>query len=268
MTDPFDSLDAPFGEPSSPLFDAPADDSGDAAGKPRRLDGRRAVVPGAGGMLGAAISAELSARGAAVCLIGRDLDALDVTVRSLGPGSHSAVLCCDLAQADDIADAVRFVELLDRPVDLLVHAAGLQAPGRVTDSPVDALDEHYLLNVRGPYVLSQLVVPLMRVPGARTVFVTSAPRTDRREGDAHHTITQAAARALADQLRVETAGSGVRVLTVVADDWTDAPRSAVDPVEFAAGLASGVVDAVMQTELDVTELSLRGIARPVRTERL
>lgn len=268
MTDPFDSLDAPFGEPTSPLFDAPEATPDDPAEQPRRLDGRLAVVTGAGGMLGAAISVELSARGAAVCLIGRDMDALDLTVRSLGPGSHSASLCCDLAQADDIADAVRFIELLDRPVDLLVHAAGLQAPGRVTDSPVDALDEHYLLNVRGPYVLSQLVVPLMGADGARTVFVTSAPRADRREGDAHHTITQAAARALADQLRIETCGRGVRVLTVVADDWTDVPRSAVDPVEFADGLASGLVDAVMQTELDVTELSVRGIARPVRTERL
>ncbi len=82
------------------------------------------------------------------------------------------------------------------------------------------------------------------------------------------TVTQAAARALADQLRIETAGSGVRVLTVVADDLTDLPRCAVDPVEFAAGLAAGMVDAVVQTELDVTELSVRGIARPVRTERL
>ena len=38
--------------------------------------------------------------------------------------------------------------------------------------------------------------------------------------------------------------------------------------KFAAGLAAGMVDAVVQTELDVTELSVRGIARPVRTERL
>ncbi len=268
MTDPFDPLDAPFGEPSTPLFDAPEEMVAEVSVSPRQLDGRLAVVTGAAGMLGAAICAELSYRGAAVCMVGRDLDALDATARTLGPGALSAPLCCDLAIADEIADAVRFVERLDRPVDLLVHAAGLQAPGRVTDSPVDALDEHYLLNVRGPYVLSQLVAPLMSSPGGQCVFVTSAPRSDRREGDAHHTITQAAARALADQLRLEITGSGVRVLTVTADDWTDVPRSAVDPDEFAAGLAGGVVDAVVQTELDVTELSVRGIARPVRTERL
>ena len=68
--------------------------------------------------------------------------------------------------------------------------------------------------------------------------------------------------------RLQVEGMPVRVLTVVADDWTDVPRCAVDPVEFAAGLAAGMVDAVVQTELDVTELSVRGIARPVRTERL
>lgn len=268
MTDPFDSLDAPFGEPQHPLFDAPDQGTGDTAEQPGRMDGRLSVVTGAGGLLGAAVARELSARGSITCLIGREPDALDATVGSLGPGARAATLTCDLSREEEIADAVRFVELLDRPIDLLVHAAGLQAPGRVTDSPVDALDEHYLLNVRGPYVLSQLVVPLMSKSGGQCVFVTSASRTVRREGDAHHTITQAAARALADQLRAETAERGVRVLTVVADDWTDVPRSAVDPDEFAAGLAAGVADAVTQRDLDVTELAMRGIARPVRTERL
>lgn len=263
MTEPFEIFDTPFGEPSVPLFDAPVEQPMAGEG----LVGRLAVVTGASGLLGGSIATELSARGAAVCLLGKDQAALDATVSSLGSAARCASLRCDLAVADDVAKAVMFVERLDRPVDLLVHAAGLQAPGRVVDGPVDELDKHYLLNVRGPYVLSQLTVPLMRRPGGQCVFVTSSEGSALLEGDAHHTITQAAVRALADQLRLETAHQGIRVLTIVTDGGTGGPRSAVDPAEFAAALAAGVADALLQSDLHVTEMTVRGIARPVRTEQ-
>ncbi len=80
-------------------------------------------------------------------------------------------------------------------------------------------------------------------------------------------ITQAAGRALADELRGEAARRGIRVVTVVADDEPGSDRGAVDADRFAASLATNVVDALSSPDLDVTELQVRGVARPVRTEQ-
>lgn len=264
-TDPASSpVESPFGEPSRPVFGAGA---GPATPSAPGLGDRLAVVTGATGLLGAAIATELSARGASVCLIGRDMAALLETERDLGPGARAALLQCDLAVGEDVASATDFVERLDRPVDLVVHAAGLQAAARIADGAVEELDEHYLLNVRGPYLLSQRLLPLLRDGAAQCVFFAGAEVPGTRAGDAHHAITQAALRALAAELRVEAAPRGVRVLTVVADDEPGVDRGVVDAAAFVASLASSLVDALSSPELDVTELMVRGVARPVRADR-
>lgn len=258
-----DTVEAPFGEPTLPVF-------GDSSGTEEHSDGLRgrlAVVTGATGLLGAAVAAELSARGAMVCLVGRDLPALVETEEQLGPDARSAVLQCDLAVAEDVVSAVDFVERLDRPVDLLVHAAGLQAAARIADGPVESLDEHYLLNVRGPYLLSQRLLPLLRDDGAQCVFFEGAEHPTAVVGDAHHEITRAAARALASELRGEAARRGIRVISVVATEEPAADRGQVDPIRFATSLASSVADSLSTPDVDVTELRVRAVARPVRVEQ-
>lgn len=257
-------VEAPFGEPSRPVFGA----GGASVVSPvPGLQDRLAVVTGATGLLGAAVATELSARGASVCLIGRDMSALVETERELGSAARCALLQCDLALGEDVASATDFVERLDRPVDLVVHAAGLQAAARIADGGVEELDEHYLLNVRGPYLLSQRLLPLLRDGAAQCVFFAGAEAPGTRAGDAHHAITQAALKALAAELRVEAAPRGVRVLTVVADDEPGVDRGVVDAAAFVASLASSLVDALSSPELDVTELTVRGVARPVRADR-
>ena len=264
MTDPSsDTIEAPFGEPSRPVFGHPSA----TEQPPEGLRDRLAVVTGATGLLGAAVAAELSARGAMVCLVGRDLAALVETEEQLGPEARSAVLQCDLAVAEDVVSAVDFVERLDRRVDLVIHAAGLQAAARIADGPVEGLDEHYLLNVRGPYLLSQRLLPLLRDDGAQCVFFEGAEHATSMVGDAHHEITRAAARALASELRAEAARRGIRVVSVVATEEPAAERGQVDPARFAASLASSVADSLSTPDVDVTELRVRAVARPVRVEQ-
>lgn len=261
---PDEPVEPPFGEPARPVF-------GSAYGAPppvaEGVRGRLAVVTGASGLLGSSIAEQLCARGAHVALMGRDMDALDETVRRCGPGARTAALRCDLALSEDVVSAVEFVRRLDRPVDLVVHAAGLQAPSRIADGPVEGLDEHYLLNVRGPYLLSQQLLPLLRDGSGRFAFVVAADEPGARGGDVHHVVTQAAGRALAAELRVEAARRGIGVVTVIAGDEPGAGHGAVDTVRFAEALAVNVVDAVAEADLDVTEVRVRGVARPVRNEQ-
>ncbi len=217
-------------------------------------------MTGASGLLGAAMAVELAGRGAAVLLIGRDRATIDETARSVHEGPTIAGLRCDLASAEDIDAAADFVRAVGRPVDLLVHATGLSDPSTIGAAPVELLDEHYLLNLRGPYQLTQRLLPLLSAPRGRVVFFTAAGQA--APDDAHHSMTDAALRSMADTLRVELATSGRRVLTVA----THAGRDLPDP-GYLASLARTIVDSVIEEHVDVTDLLAGPGPRRGRTEQ-
>lgn len=262
---------SPFIDPSGPLYAAsgmPSDErpAPTAPEATRPLDGRLAVVTGATGLLGATVAAELVRRGARVCLLGRSIDDLRETARRCG-SEHSAVLRCDLTIAEEVDAAADFVERIGRPVDVLVHAAGVNAAATVASGSLESLDEHYLLNVRGPYLLTQRLLGSLAEAHGQVVVFASASVPDpigRRGGDAHGAISSAALLAFADQLRVEAADDGVRVLTVDAALDVD-PGRAGD--ELLDALAGQVIDALGSPRLDVTGFSVRSMAHPSRSVR-
>src|SRR4051812_1038885 len=95
------------------------------------LSGTRAVVVGASGGLGRAISIALAARGARVGLVGRDVEKLEATRTAMGAGGEDApVFTCDLTKRDEVAAlATKAGEALGQ-VDILVNAAGQNVKNR------------------------------------------------------------------------------------------------------------------------------------------
>ncbi|MFO1274420.1 MAG: SDR family NAD(P)-dependent oxidoreductase, partial [Sphaerotilus natans] len=83
------------------------------------LSGKRALVTGASGGIGAAIARGLHAQGAAVVLAGRRREALDELAADLG--ERCAVLTGDIADAAAAEALVAAAE----PVDILVNNAGI-----------------------------------------------------------------------------------------------------------------------------------------------
>jgi NAD(P)-dependent dehydrogenase (short-subunit alcohol dehydrogenase family) len=261
-----------FGGPNRPLFGASPTTRVQVADDPDRpLAGRLAVITGGAGLLGSAMAAELGARGADVCLMGHDADELRRTMVTLGDDVQSLMLRCDLATESEVRSAVEFVERMDRPVDVLVHAAGVQAPATIAAGTVEALDEHYLLNVRGPYLLTQrLLGPLTEASG-QVVFFTVSESEPGTGGDAHHHISQAGMQAFASELRTEAARLGIRVLTVdaVARTWGDVSLAAEGPggQSLLRSLASSVVNTLTTPGIDVTELRVQPPSGATRRER-
>lgn len=265
---PTDLLDSWDAEPDAPLF-AGVDDSvapgDDVDGTARSSHaGSLVVVTGAAGPLGSAIARHLAAEGAIVCLVGRDVAPLVGMRRSLDVDAAAPVLVCDLADGDDVIGVTEFIARLGRPVDLVVHAAGLQADSTVAATPVESLDEHYLLNVRGPYQLTQRLLPLMRAGRGGCVFFAApdSPAT----GSAHHSITRAAAAAMARELGREVAAAGLRVIEV---ETSDGPRAASEAEYevFAEGLARTVLGAIDEPAVEVTRVQVHHRGRVNRTEQ-
>ena len=172
-----------------------------------------AIVTGAGGGIGRAISRALADQGATVWAVGRTPGTLSETVADCG--SAGTAYPADLTED---AEVDRLVEAAGKKfgrVDILVHSAGTIGHGAVADSPVEGLDAQYRSNVRLPYRVTQAMLPLLRKTPGQIVFVNSSIVSGgARSNVSQFASTQHAVRAFADTLRQEVNGDGIRVLCV------------------------------------------------------
>ncbi len=129
-----------------------------------RLDGRRALVTGAGRGIGLALAAALGEAGAAVTLVARsagEIEAGAAAIREAGGQAEAAVL--------DVAD-LGAVEafFVDRPAfDILVNNAGTNRPKPITAVTEADYDAVLDLNLKSAFFVAQHCVAKMIAGGVR-----------------------------------------------------------------------------------------------------
>jgi short-subunit dehydrogenase len=179
------------------------------------LANKWALVTGASGGIGAAISEALARAGANLVMVGRDRAKLDAVARKLPNGSQTVMTrACDLTKADDIDALFDHVAALEERLDILVHCAGVVEHGLLADAPLSSLDRQYQANVRGPLLLTQRLLAKLRSPQGQIVFINSSVGLKARANAGHFSATQHAFKALADSLREEVNAAGIRVMNV------------------------------------------------------
>ena len=161
------------------------------------------------------MAGRLAAAGVSLCLSGRRSSALSDVAAALGAPDHPALTYpADLADEDQVRGLGAFVEQRCGGLDLLVHCAGYLATGPIESTPIEELDRHYRVNFRAPYLLTQLLLPLLRRRWGRIVFVNSSVVFHPQEGVGQYAAMKQALRGFADSLRAEVNRHGIRVLTV------------------------------------------------------
>jgi NAD(P)-dependent dehydrogenase (short-subunit alcohol dehydrogenase family) len=217
-----------------------------------RFQNKRALVTGASSGIGWAIAQALAAEGAHIHAVARSwpqhVDAWQL--------HHT-----DLAVEADIKRLAAEVTAPTAPLDLLIHCAGVLESGTVADFPIAQLDTLYQVNVRAPFLLTQLCLPALTQSVGQIVFINSSAAVAPNMALAGYSSAKAALKSIADCLRMEVNASGVRVMSVYPG------KTASIMQKRAHELAGKPYDAtsLMQPE-DVAQMVLSALALPKTAE--
>lgn len=215
------------------------------------IDGRAALVTGAGGGIGSAVAAALAAEGARVALVDR-VAPHEGAARLAGRGADVLAMAADAADEGRMRAVV--TEVVERfgGLDIVVGCAGISGPvgTMLVDTSAEQWQEVFAVNVLGSFLLLRHTLPHLALsPVASAVFVASDSALVAAPGMAAYCASKAALVQLVRAASVEN--PGVRV-NAVCPSIVDTPMSRGDlgmadgfggqayPVQTAAEVADEV----------------------------
>ena len=219
------------------------------------LDGRTAIVTGAGRGIGAAIARALDAAGARVALVARSVDQLEATAATLA--NEPVVVPADLATPDGPDSAVATaLDAFGGRIDVLVNNAGIIMRKDTETLTIEDLDNVWNANVRSVLLASAAVIPPMLAAGSGSIISISsisglrgAPRRPPRALAMEYGPRGIRANSVApgvvqtDMWRENLAKPGVAdaVLGVIPTRRLSTPEEVADAVVFLASDASRAI---------------------------
>jgi 3-oxoacyl-[acyl-carrier protein] reductase len=202
---------------------------------PFRLDGKKALITGASGGIGAAIARVLHAQGATVALSGTRVDVLVDLAKSLGD-KRAHVCPGNLSEADAAAVLVARAEAAMGGLDILVSNAGVTKDGlalRMSDADFESI---LALDLTAPFRLARAALRVMlRNRAGRIINIGSIVGATGNPGQANYVAAKAGLAGLTKALAQEVASRGVTVnliapgfiATPMTEALTDAQRAAL-----------------------------------------
>jgi len=177
---------------------------------------RTAVVTGASSGIGAAIARALGALGWSVALGARRTELLEDVARGVASaGGRPLAHALDVTDEAGIDAFFTATESAFGAVDVVVSNAGIGLPGLLHEVPVANLERELRTNLLGPMLVARRALPAM-LAGKRgdLVFISSMNVVEPRPFQLGYTAAKAGLEGMAQVLRRDLEGTGVRATIV------------------------------------------------------
>ena len=179
------------------------------------LRGRVVIVTGASSGIGAATAKMLSEKGAKAALAARREDALREVQAGLAAGADSLVYATDVTDRGLVEALVERTEDDLGPVDALVNCAGVMYYTMMKNVCAEEWDRTIEVNCKGSLNCVGAVLPgMLERSGGHIVTISSDAGRVVFPGLAVYSASKFFVEALSRGLRLETAGTGIKVTTV------------------------------------------------------
>jgi short-subunit dehydrogenase len=179
----------------------------------RQLKGAVVLITGASSGIGRAAALAFAKEGAKLVLAARRRDQLEevaAAVRSLG--GEAVVAETDVADRRQVKSAVDMAVAAFGRLDILVNNAGIGYLGMLEDTPIEAIEALWAVNMMGTIYATQAAIPLMRTQGdGHIINIASVAGKRGAPGNSIYCATKFAMVGLSEALRVELHGSGIKV---------------------------------------------------------
>lgn len=182
-----------------------------------RLDGRTALVTGAGRGIGRACAVALAQAGAEVWLAARTrVEIEEAAAQIRAAGGHAHPVACDVTNTDDIKEIFSMIRVLD----VLVNNAGTNIPEPFVEVSEDHLDRLLDLNVRAAFLVAQaaakkmLEAPERKSRGGAILNMSSQMGHVGAANRTVYCLTKHALEGLTKAMALELAAHGIRVVAI------------------------------------------------------
>lgn len=194
-----------------------------------RLAGRRVLVTGATGGLGAAVARAFAREGASLALVARDVGRLDALTAELG--EVAATVAADVGSWREVFRAVSESADTLGGLDAVVNAAAIDTVWKpVGDLPVEEWDRAIAVNLSGTFYVCRATLPLLAEEGGSIVNFTSVAGLRAWAEDAAYNASKAGIELLTRTIAVEYGPRGVRA-------------NCLAPGVIDAGMTDAITDA-------------------------
>ncbi len=182
-----------------------------------KLDGKVAIITGAGSGIGCETATLFAKEGARVAVVDRVADLAEATATVIRNHDGEAIAVqADVTSAADVARMVDCASERWGRVDILHNNAGISMnPTNIEDIADDFFEQMFAVNVRSVFLGAKGVVPHMKRQGGGVILNTgSASGIRPRPGASAYSASKGAVIALSKSLAIELAPFGIRVVSI------------------------------------------------------